>query len=207
MPVPAPGPLAAACAAVGVRGHVLPTDDTGRSPCVVALDDPASSSTAARRLSRVLGRAPVIVLVRTEERLEAVRWERGQEVDRPPAGLLVQGLPDLVTSVLVGGVDASSHPDAVATGRGRARSGPGTSAGGAPYLDSDRVAWRRRIDRWASWVVVAVLALLALTEALRAATADGSWVVVALAAVVALGVGLRAARLGGTADDRPSPPS
>ncbi len=203
MPVPAPGALAAACGAVGVSGLVLPTDDSGRAPCIVVLDEPGTSGVAAGRLSRVLGRAAVIELVRTEERLEAVRWERGRVVDRPPAGLLVQGLPDLVTSVLVGGVDPSGRPDAVVTGRGRGPSGAGRGGVIRGYLDGDRVARRRRMDRWASWVLVVVLALLALTESLRAVTADGSWVVVALASVVALGVGLRAARLRDTAEDRP----
>jgi hypothetical protein len=202
VPVAQAGQLAAACGAVGIAGRVLPTAQIGPAPCLVVLDEPSVSSLAAQRLSRILGRAAVILLRRAGTHLEAERWEGGQLVDTPPAGLLVQGLPDLVSSVLVGGIEPAAVPGAVEIRPGRLTGATGLTgairagAGSGGYLDAERVARRRRLDELSSWVVVAVLALLAVTETARALTADGSWLVVAVAVVVAVLVGLRARRLG-----------
>ncbi len=203
------GRLAAACGAVGIAGRVVPTAQGGApAPCLVVLDDPGTSTTAAQRLSRILGRAAVILLRQAGGQLEAERWQRGRLVDTPPAGLLVQGLPDLVSSVLVGGVEPQAVPGSVEITPGRLTGarGVGRQAGG--YLDAERVARRRRLDELSSWVVVAVLSLLAVTEIVRALSSDGSWLVVAVAVVVAALVGVRARRLGRrTAPERADPPS
>lgn len=208
VPVAQAARLAAACGAVGIAGHVVPTGQGGApAPCLVVLDDPGASTTAAQRLSRILGRAAVIVLRRADGQLEAERWEMGRLGDAPPAGLLVQGLPDLVSSVLVGGVEPETVPGAVEIKPGLLAGAMGLGAGSGGYLDAERVARRRRLDRLSSWVVVAVLMLLAVTETVRVLTAGGgSWLVVAVAVVVAALVGLRAWRLGGRAAADPSDP-
>lgn len=150
----------------------------------------------------------MLVLRRTDGQLEAERWQRGRLVDTPAAGLLVHGLPDLVSSVLVGGAGPETVPGVVEIRPGRLASAAGLGASASGYLDAERATRRQRLDRLSSWVVVAVLGLLAATETARALTADGSWVVVVVAVVVAGTVGLRALRLGRrTVPDRSPPPS
>ncbi len=191
--VPSPDPvrLARACAGLGVRGHVVPAGGA----CAVVLDPESDHATAVPRLSRVLGRAPVLLLLRTDGQIGAERWTRGALADAPPAGLLLASLPDVVSTLLVGVGDAAEAEGAV-----RIALRPGTpSSRDGPEHDPGRPARRRRADRVvAVAVAVAVVAVLfALVEGVRAASADGSWLAVGLALFLAAGTTVLAVRRGG----------
>ena len=188
--VPSPDPvrLARACAGLGADGHVVPADGI----CVVVLDDAVDVDAVVPRLSRVLGRAPVLLLRSGGGRVEARRWTRGAVTDAPQAGLLVATLPDVVSSLLVGALDPAQAPGSVRTGL---RPKPVDAGAGGPPPDPGRPARRRRTDRAAAAVVAVVALLLAAVEGARAATADGSWTVVVLALLVAVGMGVLAVRL------------
>jgi hypothetical protein len=204
--------LARACAGLGLRGHVVPTA-TGAVvvPDAELLAGSGSAGSvldeAAPRLSRVLGRrAPLLVLTRSDGRLQAQRWQGGALVDTPAAGLLAQSLPDAVTDLLVGSGEAADAPGAVEIGVLARPSGPEPS-GGVP--DGVRLARRRTVDRVGGWVVGVLALLWALFEATQAVAGRGSWTVVALAGlvgVVMVLVAMRAGRRGGPTGDGPPGP-
>lgn len=197
--VPSPDPvrLARACAGLGVRGHVVPAGGA----CAVVLDPTGDHTTAAPRISRVLGRAPVLLLLRTDGQVAAERWTRGALADAPAAGLLLASLPDVVSTLLVGAADAADAEGAV---RIALRPGTPSSRRGAAH-DPSRPARRRRADRVAAVAVAVVCVLFALVEGVRAASADGSWLAVGLALLVAAGAAVLAVRRGG--HDGSSPPA
>ena len=188
--VPSPDPvrLARACAGLGADGHVVPADGV----CVVVLDDAVDAAAVVPRLSRVLGRAPVLLLRSGGGRVEAERWTRGALTDAPQPGLLVATLPDVVSGLLVGAVAPAHVPGSVRTGL---RPRPVDDRAGSPALDPVRPARRRRTDRVAAALVAVVALLLAAVEGARAATADGSWTVVVLALLVATGMAALVVRL------------
>ena len=196
--VPSPDPvrLARACAGLGAQGHVVPTG----AGCVVVLDPAVDVDAALPRLSRVLGRAPVLLLRSDGGQVEAQRWARGVPADVPQAGLVVSALPDVVHALLVGSTDAADLPGSVRTGLR-----PRPTALTGPAVDPGRAARRRRSDRVAAVVVAVAAALLVVVEAVRVATADGSRTVVVLAALVAVGMGVLALRLR-PLPERPVPP-
>ncbi len=194
VPTPDPTRLARACAGLGADGHVVPADGV----CVVVLDPAVDADAAVPRLSRVLGRAPVLLLRSDGGQVEARRWVRGALAEAPQPGLLVSTLPDVVHALLVGSTDPADVPGAVRTGLRPTPSGPG-----GPAWEPGRAARRRRTDRAAAVVVAVVAALLAVVEGVRAATADGSWVVAVVAALVALGMVVWAVRLRPRADVPP----
>ncbi len=183
VPSPDPTRLARACAGLGVRGLVVPTG----AGCAVLLD--GDDATAVSRLSRVLGRAPLLLLVRTDGQVGAERWVRGSLASTPRAGLLLASLPDAVTDLLVGTGDTTAVHGAVPIAPHAAGAGPD-----GPAYDPGRPERRRRADRVSAVAVAVVALLLAVVEGARAATSDGSWVAVGLALLVVAAMAVLAAR-------------
>lgn len=201
VPTPDPVRLARACGGLGADGQVVPAD----VGCVVVLAPAVDADAVLPRLSRVLGRAPVLLLRSDGGQVQAQRWERGALADVPQAGLVVSTLPEVVHALLVGTLEAADVPGSVRTGLRPQPAGPvgptGPAGTAGTAFDPGRPARRRRTDRAAAVAVAVVAALLAVVEGSRAATADGSWAVVVLSVAVAVGMGLLAVRL------RPRPES
>lgn len=113
--------FAAVCAALRLDVDAVPVEGAG----IVAVLHPNSDGRAAvQALSRVLGRADVLLLVRREGQVVAERWRAGALQDAPAAGLLLSGLPAAVERLVLSDEPASAEPGAtssVGLPRGRLR--------------------------------------------------------------------------------------
>lgn len=184
--------LAATLSLLSLPAIVVPAG--GRSVVVPVGDTTAEA--VARHLSRAVGEVPVYVLRRTDTGVVAEEWTGGVGRDYPGAGLVLSGLPDHVTGLVLGRAEATELPGALDS-RTLSRRQALTLQLGAGRL---QVAQRRL--RWG--LVAGVFGVLTVVVAVRAAAGSGSWWLVALGVVLtALGV-VRAVRTGRA--DSPSGP-
>jgi hypothetical protein len=70
---------------------------------------------AVQALSRVLGRADVLLLVKDEGQVVAERWRAGALQDAPSPGLLLSGLPAAVERLLLSNEPVSAEPGAMSS--------------------------------------------------------------------------------------------
>ncbi|HZI98215.1 MAG TPA: hypothetical protein VFD41_11900 [Actinomycetales bacterium] len=178
MGVPDAGRMAAACAMVGVDAHVVPLE---RGSAVVPVDD---AGEAAVRISRVLGRAEVLVLRHDDAQVVAERWQRGAVRDRPAPGVVMAGMPDVVERLLLGADPADVEGAVSSVGIPRGAAARETMSGFGSRL--------QRWDRPSTLVIGVAALLLGIAETPRALEGTGSWVVVVLSLLV---VAWTAARL------------
>jgi len=173
------------CTLARVQATVVPVGDIG---CAVVPTDARFGQDAAQRLSRLLGRADVLLLTRREGQVEAERWRAGALADAPAPGLVLASLPDPVERLLLGELPGDA-PGAVST-QGMSRlAAARTAVAGSPA----EAAWTDRARRWErsmSLVVLALLAALVVLQLALTATGQGSPVIlgVALAALGLFGV-------------------
>ncbi len=111
LPGVAPSAMARIAKLIGAAGHLVP-----QPGCLLLVfgdgEDPAE---ATRLVSRAFGsRSPVLGVRLHEGYLSVQRWQRGELVDSPPAGLVADQLPDVITPILAGALDPASLPGAVA---------------------------------------------------------------------------------------------
>ena len=164
---------------VAVDAHVVPLE---RGCAVVPVEGAAED--AAVRLSRVLGRAEVLVLRHDEGQVVAERWQRGAVRDRPPPGVVMAGVPDVVERLLLGAEPAEVEGAVSSVGMPRGAAVRATLSGAGTRL--------QRWDRPSAVVVGVAALLLGIAETPRALSGDGSWLVVVLSSLV---VAWTAARL------------
>jgi hypothetical protein len=113
--------FAAVCAALRLDVDAVPVEAAG---VAAVLHPHVDGAAAVRALSRVLGRAEVLLLVRTEGQVVAERWRAGALQDAPAPGLLLSGLPGAVERLVLGDGPALAEPGAVSSAdlpRGRFR--------------------------------------------------------------------------------------
>lgn len=185
VPVAEADRLAAMCTLARVQATVAPVADVG---CAVVPTDATSGEDAAQRLSRLLGRADVLLLTSSEGQVEAERWRAGALADAPAPGLVLASLPDTVERLLLGS-DPAGLAGAVST-RGMSRLAAARAAVAGSPAEAAWTARARRWERGTSLVVLALLAALVVLQVALTAAGQGSPVIlgVALAALGLVGV-------------------
>jgi hypothetical protein len=91
--------LAAACVLSDIPGWVVPLGDF--SAVVQDGTDVAGGNEAAAKLSKLTGRHEVLLMVRSEEQIDAAHYRGGAREADVPAGLALSNLPDSLEGLLL----------------------------------------------------------------------------------------------------------
>ncbi|HJG80187.1 MAG TPA: hypothetical protein K8V08_07220 [Brevibacterium senegalense] len=94
-----PDQLAAACVLSDIEGDVVPLGDF--SAIVQQGTDIAAGNRAAAAISRLTGKHEVLLMVRSEEQIDAAHYRRGEREADVPAGLALSNLPDDLERLLL----------------------------------------------------------------------------------------------------------
>ena len=94
-----PDQLAAACVPSDIEGDVVPLGDF--SAIVQQGTDIAAGNRAAAAISRLTGKHEVLLMVRSEEQIDAAHYRRGEREADVPAGLALSNLPDDLERLLL----------------------------------------------------------------------------------------------------------
>lgn len=167
--------LAAACVLSDIPGEVVPIGDF--SAIVLSGTDIAEGNAAAARLSTLAGRHEVLLLVRSEEQIDAAHYRRGTREADVPAGLALTNLPDELEKLLLESLDPQQIDGWIDT------SSMSKLQASAATMTPARAALARTAILW---FVVALLALVALAIGLVAGLggATMAWVAAFIGAVV-----------------------
>lgn len=96
--------LAAACVLSNISGTIVPIGEfTG---IVLSNTDVASGNEAAAAISKLAGKHEVLLLVRSEEQIDAGHYRHGTRESDVPAGLALKNLPDVLEGLLLETVSA-----------------------------------------------------------------------------------------------------
>lgn len=181
-----PDQLAAACVLSEISGDVVPLGDF--SAIVQNGTDIAAGNRAAAAISKLTGKHEVLLMVRSEEQIDAAHYRGGEREADVPAGLALSNLPDDLEKLLLeisdprdieGWIDTSSMSK----------------------LDASRAAMtpqRAALARTALlWLVVAVLAIVVVVFGViqGAGGALLGWAVAVFGAVVLVAALTRVRRL------------
>jgi hypothetical protein len=167
--------LAAACVLSNIRGTIVPIGDfTG---IVLSDTDVKAGNEAAAAISKLAGKHEVLLLVRSEEQIDAGHYRHGTRESDVPAGLALKNLPDvleglLLETVAAGDVDGSIETDSMTKLQASAATmSPGRAAMARTAL---------------LWIVAAVLAGLVTAFGIALATGGNNlaWVVAAFGIIV-----------------------
>ncbi|TSI16124.1 hypothetical protein [Brevibacterium aurantiacum] len=167
--------LAAACVLSNIKGTIVPIGDfTG---IVLADTDVQAGNEAAAAISKLSGKHEVLLLVRSEEQIDAGHFRHGARESDVPAGLALKNLPDVLEQLLLeirsaddveGNIPTSSMTKLQASA---ATMSPGRAAVARTAL---------------LWIVVAVLAGLITAFGITIGLSGNTmaWVVAAFGAIV-----------------------
>jgi hypothetical protein len=104
-----------------LAGAALPDDTvvvpTGAGAVVCATVPAEGASVLGEVVSRVLRDVPVVLVVREDDRLTAVRWTAGHAGETVPPGVLVSTLDDVVEALLLGRTAGADAPGAIEVAR------------------------------------------------------------------------------------------
>jgi len=178
--------LAAACVLTGIGGDVVPVGEF--SAIVYDGTDVSAGNAAAAKISELAKGHEVLLLVRSEEQIDAGHFRNGAREADVPAGLALTNLPAEVEGLLLetlAPADVEGHIDTATMSRMQASAATMTPA-------------RASLARTALlWMVVALLAVVAVVigalVALGGQTA--AWFAAGLAAIVLLFSLFRISRL------------
>lgn len=94
-----PDQLAAACVLSEIPGDVVPLGDF--SAIVQFGTDIAAGNRAAAAISKLTGKHEVLLMVRSEEQIDAAHYRGGEREADVPAGLALSNLPDDLEKLLL----------------------------------------------------------------------------------------------------------
>ena len=139
--------LAAACVLSNISGTIVPIGDfTG---IVLADTDVKAGNEAAAAISKLSGKHEVLLLVRSEEQIDAGHYRHGSRESDVPAGLALKNLPDVLEQLLLETVSPEDVEGSIAT------SSMTKLQASAATMSPGRAAVARTA---LLWIVVAVLA-------------------------------------------------
>lgn len=90
--------LTAACVLASVRGTVVPTGNF----TTLVVPDEGSGVAAATAVSRLAGKNDVLLMVNSDEQIEASQWRKGEKIAEVPPGLALANLPSEVEKLVLG---------------------------------------------------------------------------------------------------------
>lgn len=144
-----PDQLAAACVLSEIPGSVVPLGDF--SAIVQQGTDIAAGNRAAAAISRLTGKHEVLLMVRSEEQIDAAHYRGGEREADVPAGLALSNLPTELEQLLLETIAPQDVPGWIDTAT-------------MSKLDASRATMtpqRAAIARTALlWIIVALLALV-----------------------------------------------
>lgn len=167
--------LAAACVLSNIRGTIVPIGDfTG---IVLSDTDVQAGNEAAAAISKLSGKHEVLLLVRSEEQIDAGHFRHGARESDVPAGLALKNLPDVLEQLLLEVVSADDVEGSIAT------SSMTKLQASAATMSPGRAAVARTA---LLWIVVAVLAGLITAFGITIGLGGNAvaWVVAVFGAIV-----------------------
>lgn len=167
--------LAAACVLSNIKGTIVPVGDfTG---IVLADTDVQAGNEAAAAISKLSGKHEVLLLVRSEEQIDAGHFRHGARESDVPAGLALKNLPDVLEQLLLEIVSPDEVEGSIAT------SSMTKLQASAATMSPGRAAVARTA---LLWIVVAVLAGLIIAFGLTFGLGGSTmaWVVAVFGAIV-----------------------
>lgn len=167
--------LAAACVLSNIKGTIVPIGEfTG---IVLADTDVKAGNEAAAAISKLSGKHEVLLLVRSEEQIDAGHYRHGARESDVPAGLALKNLPDVLEQLLLEIVSADEVEGSIAT------SSMTKLQASAATMSPGRAAVARTA---LLWIVVAVLAGLITAFGITIGLSGNTiaWVVAVFGAIV-----------------------
>nr|WP_244954119.1 hypothetical protein [Spelaeicoccus albus] len=166
--------MAAACVLAKIHGTVVPVGDFS----AIALgDDSDEARTAAASLSELAGRHELLLLISTEEHIDASQWRHGKHENDVPAGLALSSLPDELEDLVLGRTEPSAVKGSIDT-RSMSR-----RQASAATMTGERARVARTAAVWILGVVCA--AILGIVFAVMAIAGSAvAWIGVAVAVVL-----------------------
>lgn len=167
--------LAAACVLSNIKGTIVPIGDfTG---IVLADTGVEAGNEAAASISKLAGKHEVLLLVRSDEQIDAGHYRHGSRESDVPAGLALKNLPDVLEKLLLEIVPAEEVEGNIPT------SSMTKLQASAATMTPGRAAVARTA---LLWIVVAVLAGLITAFGLTLGLGGNSmaWAVAGFGAIV-----------------------
>ncbi|RBP67841.1 hypothetical protein DFO66_10161 [Brevibacterium sanguinis] len=174
-PFGVPEQLAAACVLSNIRGTIVPIGDF--SGIVLADTDVQAGNEAAAAISKLAGKHEVLLLVRSEEQIDAGHYRKGTRESDVPAGLALKNLPDVLEKLLLEIVSAEDVEGSIPT------SSMTKLQASAQTMTPGRAALARTA---LLWIVVALLAGIVTAFGITVGMGGNTvaWVVAVFGAVV-----------------------
>ncbi|WP_349827673.1 hypothetical protein [Brevibacterium litoralis] len=151
-PFGVPQQLAAACVLSDIPGVVVPLGQF--SAVVQEGTDIAAGNAAAAAISTIAGKHEVLLMVRSEERIDAAHYRHGEREADVPAGLALSNLPDELEPLLLESLeptDVEGHIDTSTMSKIQASS---------LTMTPQRAAIARTALMWAVALLLALVALV-----------------------------------------------
>lgn len=167
--------LAAACVLSNIKGTIVPIGEfTG---IVLADTDVQAGNEAAAAISKLSGKHEVLLLVRSDEQIDAGHYRHGNRESDVPAGLALKNLPDVLEKLLLEIVPAEEVEGSIPT------SSMTKLQASAATMSPGRAAVARTA---LLWIVVAVLAGLITAFGITVGMSGSTmaWVIGAFGVVV-----------------------
>lgn len=167
--------LAAACVLSNIKGTIVPIGDfTG---IVLADTDVQAGNEAAAAISKLSGKNEVLLLVRSDEQIDAGHYRHGTRESDVPAGLALKNLPDVLEKLLLEIVPAEEVEGNIPT------SSMTKLQASAATMSPGRAAVARTA---LLWIVVAVLAGLITAFGITVGMSGNTmaWVIAAFGVIV-----------------------
>ena len=167
--------LAAACVLSNISGTIVPVGEF--SGIVLADTDVKAGNEAAAAISKLAGKHEVLLLVRSEEQIDAGHYRHGSRESDVPAGLALKNLPDVLEGLLLETVSADDVEGSIRT------DSMTKLQASAATMSPGRAAMARTA---LLWIIAAVLAVLVTAFGISLALGGNTvaWVVAALGAIV-----------------------
>ncbi|WP_137825259.1 hypothetical protein [Brevibacterium sp. 2SA] len=174
-PFGVPDQLAAACVLSNISGTIVPIGDfTG-----IVLTDTGveAGNEAAAAISKLAGKHEVLLLVRSDEQIDAGHFRHGARESDVPAGLALRNLPDVTEQILLETVTPEEVEGNIPT------SSMSKLQASAATMTPGRAALARTA---LMWIVVAVLAGLVLAFGVTVGLGGNAvaWIVAVVGAIV-----------------------
>lgn len=169
-----PRQLAAACVLADIPGDVVPVGDFS----ALVLDSVEKGTQAAAAISKLAGKHEVLLLVHSDEQIDAGHYRHGEREADVPAGLALTNLPSITERLLLGTLDAKQAPGYIDTSKmSKVQASAATMTPQRAALARTALVW---IITVALGLVVVVLGLFALAQT------PWAWVVVVFGGAVSV---------------------
>lgn len=176
-----PDQLAAACVLAKIHGTVVPVGDFS----AIALGDDSDEARAATAsLSELAGRHELLLLISSDEHIDASGWRGGKHENDVPAGLALSNLPDELEDLVLGRTDPADVAGSIDT-RSMSR-----IQASAATMTGERAGVARTAMLWILGAILAVV--LGIVFAVMAiAGSSVAWIGVGVAAALVVVAGWR----------------